>query len=81
MNGDVKKPAVAAAQAYFASMAEAVRKYIEKAENVERVLIRDDVSDRERSLSGVAHSAGVYVQHGYFDSQAVQRITARPDGS
>jgi len=26
MNGDVKKPAVAAAQAYFASMAEAVRK-------------------------------------------------------
>jgi DNA-damage-inducible protein D len=59
MNGDVKKPAVAAAQAYFASMAEAVRKYIEKAENVERVLIRDDVSDRERSLSGVAHATGV----------------------
>ena len=59
INGDVKKPAVAAAQAYFASMAEAVRQYIEKAENVERVLVRDDVSERERSLSGVAHAAGV----------------------
>jgi DNA-damage-inducible protein D len=67
MNGDVKKPAVATAQAYFASMAEVVRKYIEKGENVERVLIRDDVSDRERSLSGVAYAAGVE-QYGLFQN-------------
>src|SRR5580704_12905149 len=67
MNGDVKKPAVAAAQGYFASMAEVVRKYIEKAENVERVMIRDEVSDRERSLSGVAYAAGVE-QYGLFQN-------------
>jgi DNA-damage-inducible protein D len=67
MNGDSKKPQVAAAQAFFASMAEAMRKYIENSENVERVLIRDDVSERERSLSGVAHAAGV-VQYGFFQN-------------
>lgn len=67
MNGDSKKPQVAAAQAFFASMAEAMRNYIESAQNVERVLIRDDVSERERTLSGVAHAAGV-VQYGYFQN-------------
>jgi DNA-damage-inducible protein D len=67
MNGDPKKPQVAAAQALFASMADAMRKYIENSDNVERVLIRDDVSERERALSGVAHSAGV-VQYTYFQN-------------
>lgn len=67
MNGDSKKPQVAAAQAFFASMAEAMRNYIESAQNVERVLIRDDISERERTLSGVAHAAGV-VQYGYFQN-------------
>jgi len=67
MNGDARKPAVAAAQAYFASMAEAVRQYIAQAENVERVLIRDDVTDRERALSGIAHASGVE-QYGFFQN-------------
>jgi len=67
MNGDVKKPQVAAAQAYFAGMAEAVRTYVESGENVERLLIRDDVSERERSLSGVARSAGVE-NYGFFQN-------------
>lgn len=67
MNGDSRKPQVAAAQAYFASMAETVRQHIESSDCVERVLIRDEVSDRERSLSGVAKSAGV-VQYGYFQN-------------
>jgi DNA-damage-inducible protein D len=67
MNADSRKPQVAAAQAYFASMAEIVRQHIEDAEGVERVLIRDEVSDRERSLSGVAKSVGV-VQYGYFQN-------------
>ena len=55
INGDVKKPQVAMAQAYFASMAEAVQAYLQKAENVERLLIRDEISEREVSLSGVRH--------------------------
>lgn len=67
MNGDVKKPQVAAAQAYFASVAEAVRQYIQSAENVERVLIREELSDREKSLSGVAREAGV-VNYAWFQN-------------
>jgi DNA-damage-inducible protein D len=54
MNGDPKKPQVAKAQIYFVSIAETFRHYLEEAVNVERVLIRDDISEREKSLSGVA---------------------------
>ena len=59
MNGDPKKPEVAKAQFYFAAIAETFRNYIEAAENVERVLIRDEISDREKSLSGIAWERGV----------------------
>jgi DNA-damage-inducible protein D len=59
MNGDVRKPQVAAAQAYFASLAEAASRYVQAAQGVERVQIRDDISDREKSLSSVAKRAGV----------------------
>jgi len=67
MNGNTSNPEVASAQAYFAAAAEAVRQYIENVENVERVQIRDEMTDRERSLSGVAKSAGVSLQmYGLF---------------
>ncbi len=59
MNGDIKKPAVAAAQAYFATVAAAFQKAIQSATNVERVLIRDEVSVREVSLNSVAKQYGV----------------------
>ena len=59
INGDVRKPEVAAAQAYFVTMAEAFRHYIQDSENVERVQIREEVSEQERSLSTVAFAAGV----------------------
>lgn len=59
MNGDTKKPQVARAQAYFAAMAETIQQHIQNAESVERLLIRDDISERERSLAGVAKGAGV----------------------
>lgn len=68
MNGDVKKPQVAKAQAYFAAMAETVRKHLQNAENVERLLIRGDVSERERSLAGVAKMAGVQY-YGLFQNE------------
>ena len=67
MNGDVKKTAVASAQAYFATMAGAVQTYLEEAEKVERIQIRDEISEREKSLSGVAHKAGV-VEYGFFQN-------------
>jgi DNA-damage-inducible protein D len=59
INGDVRKPEVAAAQAYFVTMAEAFRHYIQDAANVERVQTREEVSEQERSLSSVAFAAGV----------------------
>lgn len=59
MNGDVKKPEVARAQAYFAAMAVAFQGYFEQVEGIDRVAIRSEMSDREKSLSGVARAAGV----------------------
>lgn len=59
MNGDAKKPEVGLAQAYFAAIAEQFQNYIESAEDVERVVIRRQVSDREKDLSKTAQSHGV----------------------
>jgi DNA-damage-inducible protein D len=59
MNADVKKPEVAQAQTYFAALADSFQKMIDQADNIERVMIRDKVSHEEKSLSGVAHRAGV----------------------
>jgi DNA-damage-inducible protein D len=67
MNGDIRKPYVAAAQAYFATLAEAAHRYIQDANNVERVQIRGEVSEREKSLSSTAKAAGVE-NYAYFQN-------------
>jgi DNA-damage-inducible protein D len=59
VNGDVAKPEIAAAQAYFVTLADAFRQQFQHAAGVERVLIRSDISERENSLRGVAKRAGV----------------------
>lgn len=59
MNGDPKKIEVARAQAYFAAVAESFKRYVEQAEDVERVLIREELSDHEKALSSAAKNAGV----------------------
>lgn len=60
MNADPRKPEVARAQGYFASLAEATHQLLlHTTENMERVLIRDELSDREKALVGAAHGAGV----------------------
>lgn len=59
MNGDVKKPMVALAQAYFVRLAEAFQLYLEEADGIERVQIRSRISDQERSMVGVAKQHGV----------------------
>src|SRR5665213_1951625 len=43
MNADSKKPRVAAAQGYFAAIAESFQQYLEEAENFERLALREDV--------------------------------------
>lgn len=67
MNGDPKKPQVAKAQIYFISMAEVIRHYVEQTENIDRLIIREEITDREKSLSGVAKSHGV-IQYGLFQN-------------
>lgn len=59
VNGDVAKPEVAAAQAYFVALADTFREHIQHTEGVERVLIRSDISERENSLRGVVHRQGI----------------------
>jgi DNA-damage-inducible protein D len=58
MNADPKKRRVAEAQAYFITMAEAFRDYVQEAESVERVVIRGEVSEREKAISATVHSRG-----------------------
>ncbi len=59
MNSDNKKPMVAMAQGYFASIAGALNDYWQEANNVERIIIREEVTEREKSLSGTAKGAGL----------------------
>jgi DNA-damage-inducible protein D len=55
MNADVRQPAVAAVQAYLAALAQALH----GAEDIERVQVRDRISEHERCVSSAAGRAGV----------------------
>ena len=59
MNGDVSKRNVAEAQLYFISLAEIMDAVSLSADSVDRILIREDISDREITLSKEATRAGV----------------------
>lgn len=59
MNADPKKVEVARAQVYFAAVAVTFKRYVEQVEELERVLIRDELSDHEKALSATANAAGV----------------------
>ncbi|MDR2466320.1 MAG: damage-inducible protein [Prevotellaceae bacterium] len=67
MNADNKIHKVAQAQAYFATLAGAVDQYWMEANKVERLIVREEISDRESSLSGVAKRAGVE-NYAFFQS-------------
>lgn len=59
MNGNISNPKVAAAQAYFAKLADEIHTLCQSADEVDRVYLRGDISDREKSLSHIAHKHGV----------------------
>jgi DNA-damage-inducible protein D len=90
MNGDPKKQQVAEAQKYFIQWAEACRLYLEQADGVERVAIRGEISEHERTLSGAARASGVtdyalFQNSGYrglynMDLWQVRRRKGVPDG-
>jgi DNA-damage-inducible protein D len=67
MNGDSKRAQVAGAQIYFAKLAETFNNAFEHADAIDRVLIRDEVSEGEKSLSSTAKQHGV-VKYGFFQN-------------
>jgi len=67
MNSDSKKTAVAKAQAYFATLAGAVQDHISEVNKIDRIVIRDEISERETSLSSVANQAKV-TNYGFFQN-------------
>jgi DNA-damage-inducible protein D len=67
MNGDVKKPAIALAQVYFAQLAGAVQDYLSESDKIERLAVRSDVSEREKTLAGVVKKAGIS-NYAYFQN-------------
>lgn len=64
MNADIKKPRVAQAQGYFATIAEALHRHIQ-AEQLERLEIREKTKDANKALTGVANAHGVE-NYAYF---------------
>lgn len=59
MNGDPKQAEVAAAQVYFATIAEGLRRCMTDQEPVERIVTRKEIADREKNLAEVAWRAEV----------------------
>lgn len=59
MNGDPKKVEVAKVQAYFAQQTRNFELYVEKNEDIDRVLIRDEIKEGNKSLQSVAYNAGL----------------------
>ena len=59
MNGDPRKVEVAAAQAYFAALAETFQSHLDHADGIDRLLIRDEITDGQKSLSKTAAAHGV----------------------
>jgi DNA-damage-inducible protein D len=67
MNADVTKKEVAQAQAFFVTIAESFRQYIEEPEEIERLLIREEISEHEKTLNSTAKRAGVK-EYGLFQN-------------
>jgi DNA-damage-inducible protein D len=68
MNGDPRKPHVAAAQAYFATIAQTFHDHLESADGIDRMLIREEVADGQKSLASTAKAAGVQ-NYAYFQNK------------
>jgi DNA-damage-inducible protein D len=68
MNADSKKAEVALAQTYLAGLADAFQDYVNAQAQVDRVVIRGELTDGETSLSSVAKGARVEKYH-FFQSE------------
>jgi DNA-damage-inducible protein D len=59
MNADTRNPLVARAQVFFAGLANAFWEVMQQNEEVDRLLVRGEISQHEKSLASVAHKSGV----------------------
>lgn len=59
INGDPKKPGVAAAQAYFAALADSFQTQAEHADGVDRVLVREEITSGIKALNHTAMTHGI----------------------
>lgn len=65
MNGDPKRQEVAIAQAYFAQQTRKFELYIQDNNELDRLLIRDELTEGNKSLVSIAKQAGV-INYGFF---------------
>lgn len=71
MNGDPKKQEVALAQAYFVEQARKFEVFVQGAQDVERLLYREELKQGNKNLASTAKNAGVtdyksFVSKGYL---------------
>lgn len=59
MNADIRNPLVARAQVFFANLANAFWEAMQQHAEVDRLLVRGEISQHEKSLAGVAKNSGV----------------------
>jgi len=59
MNDNTRNPMVAHAQAFFAGLAESFWQAMHQDAEVDRLVVRGELSEHEKSLAGVAKSSGV----------------------
>jgi DNA-damage-inducible protein D len=72
MNADTRNPLVARAQVFFASLANAFWEAMAQHDEVDRLHVRGEISQHEKSLAGVAHKSGIqdyarFQNAGYVD--------------
>lgn len=59
MNGDPKKEEIAQAQMYFAQQTRSFELLVEKSNDIDRLLYREEITEGNKSLASVAKGAGV----------------------
>jgi DNA-damage-inducible protein D len=77
MNSDIKKTPVAKAQAYFAAFTAQIHEYIQNQGDIERIALRKEISEHEKSLSSAAKQAGI-TDYAYFANKGYMGLYNMP---